>query len=88
MTLSNGPYSVSAGGITCSAGTMNCSLSTNPTSVNQKGKLVVSFTAPEFPLGSSIQIQTGGIINGIYWDEARPNQQANYQIIQSSNLTC
>lgn len=68
MTLNSGPYPVTTDGSYCSAGTMSCSLSTNPASVNQKGKLIVSFTAPEFPIGSTIQIQTSGIVNGIYWD--------------------
>jgi hypothetical protein len=54
MTLDSGPYTTTVDGVTCNAGAMTCSLSTNPASVNQKGKLIVSFTAPEFPIGSTI----------------------------------
>ena len=37
-------------------GDMTCTVSTSPTTVNQNGKLVVSFVAPEFPSGSTIKV--------------------------------
>ena len=72
MTLSTGSYTSNVDGITSSVGIMTCTVATSPTKVNQNGKLIVSFVAPEFPSGSSIQIQT----SSVYWSEGQPPQQS------------
>lgn len=64
MTLDTGSYSkVSDAGITCDIGSMSCTITTNPTKVNQKGKLIFTFTAPEFPIGATLDIQS----SSMYW---------------------
>lgn len=62
MTLDSGGYSSTTTGVVSSTGAMTCTVSPSPTQVNNKGSLVVSFTAPEFPTGSTLKIQSN-----VYW---------------------
>ena len=83
MTLDSGGYSSTTTGVICSTGEMTCTISPSPTQVNNKGSLVVTFVAPEFPTGSTLRIQSN-----IYWEEGQPPLQQGTEIIQSTSLTC
>lgn len=83
MSLDSGSYTSTTTGVACSTGTMTCTVSPSPTQVNNKGSLVVSFVAPEFPTGSTLKIQSN-----VYWEEGQPPMQQGTEIIQSATLTC
>ena len=57
LTLDSGIYSNSVEGVTSNPSSMICSITTSPAEVNQNGNMIINFNAPEFPLGSTLQIQ-------------------------------
>lgn len=62
---------------------MICSVTTSPSEVNEKGNMIINFNAPEFPMGSTIQIQFSA-----YWSQALPYKLTGTSIIQSASLSC
>jgi hypothetical protein len=57
LTLDTQIYSLEVEGVTADPSSMTCSITTSPAEVNQKGNMIINFNAPEFPLGSTLQIQ-------------------------------